>query len=480
MFEIGDTIGAYEILAPLKSGGMASLFLARRHGASGFSRLVAIKVMLPNLSSNQESVSMFVREAKLGVRINHPNVVHVEELGKHSGHHFMVMEYVHGVSLQQLIEELRVAGRKLSTAAAVAIVARIAEGLYAVHTAKDEEGNALDIVHRDISPQNILLSANGHVKLIDFGVAKTSTAKTVVGGKSIKGKLGYLSPEQATSRDEVDARSDIYSLGILLWELLAAKRLFWEPTEFELIMKVRNPNVNPPSEHNSNVSTALDAVVMAALQKDPQARPQTAKSFRRMLIRAETAAMEVDSAHLSELLMVGSKESVQRKDETFPDEVTQLVASSFYIEDQSDAVSFLTDSLDRGVDNMVSSGAIPTTSFEKPKDRLGTLEKIGADDEDAETRIKGLPQTIPMTNHQLRVADQQEAEPPTEMITDPVGPSMLEAPSTRETLTPTLRTQALNAKRIREMQQKSQVPKYLMTIAVAIAIGISIGFFVSQ
>ena len=207
---------------------MASLFLARRGGAAGFTRLVAIKMVHPRHAEDPGLIQMFVDEALLTARIDHPNVVHVEELGEHESAYYLVMEYVHGASLAQLMRVLGRAKRRLSPLVAVAICARVSEGLHAAHETTGDNGELLSIVHRDVSPQNILLSHKGHVKLIDFGIAKAHARVHESNVSSLKGKVRYMAPEQATTGN-VDRRTDVYALGIVLWEPLTMRRLMPPP-----------------------------------------------------------------------------------------------------------------------------------------------------------------------------------------------------------------------------------------------------------
>ena len=191
MFEIGEAVGDYTILAHLRTGGMASLYLARRQGAAGFTRLVAIKAIRAVHADDPERVGMFIDEARISSRIDHPNVVHVEDLGQVAGTYYLVMEYVHGCSVGQLLKVLSRQSKRLSPLLAVAIAARVAEGLHAAHETTNDEGELLGVVHRDVSPQNVLLSHRGHVKLIDFGVAKAKERFQETSVATIKGKVGY-------------------------------------------------------------------------------------------------------------------------------------------------------------------------------------------------------------------------------------------------------------------------------------------------
>lgn len=301
MLAPGNRLRDYEILAHLRSGGMANLFLGRRVGADGFSRLVAIKVVNANLARDPGFIRMFVDEARISARINHPNVVHVEELGDVEGFKFLVMEYVLGASLAQLLGQLVRQRRRLTPKLAVHIAVRVAEGLHAAHETRGDDGGLLQIVHRDISPQNVLVAANGHVKLIDFGIAKARGRSQQTTTTGLKGKIRYMAPEQAHGR-EVDRRCDVYALGVVLWEMLTATRLFGHENELALLDLVRNPKIDKPSTLNPNVSPELDAVVMAALAPNLEDRLPTAQEFRRRLAEAMPSALTLDASALAELV----------------------------------------------------------------------------------------------------------------------------------------------------------------------------------
>ncbi len=299
--EIGSKLGQYTIVAQLSSGGMASLYLARQAGAAGFFRHVAIKVVHPHLAQNDQFLSMFIDEAKLSARIQHPNVVHVEELGEDRGMYYLVMEYVHGCSLARLLAELTHRKQRLSVDVAVWIAGRVAEGLHAAHELRDDEGRELGVVHRDVSPQNILLASNGHVKLIDFGIAKAFGRAYQTATGSLKGKLKYMAPEQARS-SRVDRRTDIYALGIVLWEMLTMRRMFRADNEVELLEKVRHPDVASPVHYAPHLNQELCDAVMQALALDTRHRPDSALAVLHMFNRACPRATTVDASQLASLL----------------------------------------------------------------------------------------------------------------------------------------------------------------------------------
>ena len=318
MLEAGQKIGAYEIVAKLREGGMATLFLARLVGPSGFTRHVAIKVVHPSLANDAQFRQMFLDEALLSSRIEHPNVVRVEELGEHEGAHYLTMEFVHGCSLAQLQRVLLARGRRLAPAFAARIVMHVADGLHAAHEVRDETGRLLNVVHRDVTPENILLAYGGHVKLIDFGIAKAygqQRHRTQDG--LLKGKFRYMAPEQALSKP-VDRRVDIYQLGIVLWEMLTLRRLFAAERDIDLLASVQRPQVQAPGTLVDRIPAALDTAVMAALDPDPRRRPPDAQTFARMLARAVPSAHEVDSGALRALLLATMNEHRQRERTTYP------------------------------------------------------------------------------------------------------------------------------------------------------------------
>lgn len=298
----GMQVGPYTVVSPLRAGGMAVLYLAWRKGPAGFGRPVALKVVHTHLSRAPQFARMFVDEALLCARIRHPNVVHVEELGEHEGAYYLAMEYVDGASVEELLERLCAAGERLPVAMAVHIACALLEGLYAAHTLRGDEGEALGVVHRDVSPSNALVDRTGQVKLIDFGVAKVRGRAIETGAGTLKGKFAYMSPEQASGQP-VDQRSDVYSLAVMLWEMLAMRPRFVADTELALLAMVRAPRIAPLSEIRSDVPPALDQVLSAALQRNPQQRHDNARELRRQLFDACPAARSVDGSELASLVL---------------------------------------------------------------------------------------------------------------------------------------------------------------------------------
>jgi serine/threonine protein kinase len=313
----GQKLQGYEIIAKLREGGMATLYLARLTGPAGFSRDVAIKVIHPSLANDEQFRQMFLDEAMLSSRIEHPNVVRVEELGQQHDAHFLVMEFVHGCSLSQLQRALIARKRRLAPAYAARIAMHVADGLHAAHELCDETGRLLNVVHRDVTPENVLLAYGGHVKLIDFGIAKAYGRKHRTQDGLLKGKFRYMAPEQALGKP-VDRRVDIYQLGIVLWEMLTLQRLFAAERDIDLLASVQRPRIERPSTVVDRVPPALDDAVMAALDPDPRRRPTDAQAFSRLLARAVPAVHEVDAGALRELLLATMSEHRQRERATYP------------------------------------------------------------------------------------------------------------------------------------------------------------------
>ena len=296
----GDVLDSYRILAPLKNGGMARLYLARREGAAGFAKPVAIKVIHPHLADEPDFVARFIAEARLSASIVDPHVVHVEGLGHARDTLYIAMEYVHGLSLAEVLRDLKASGRRVSPATAAYIASRVALGLHAAHETTDASGTHLGIIHRDVSPQNILVGFTGHVKLIDFGVAKAFGNKGA-GDAALYGKLAYMAPEQARG-DELDRRADVYALGVVLWELLTHSRLFVADNDVAMLGKLVAPQVPSPRRHAADVSAELEAVVMKALAPAAEDRYPTAAHFARALAEAVPEIRSVEPETLGALL----------------------------------------------------------------------------------------------------------------------------------------------------------------------------------
>jgi serine/threonine-protein kinase len=283
---LGKRFGRYDLLAHLASGGMAEIFLARMSGSAGFQKLVVIKRLPDRLSGDPEYVEMFLDEARINARLSHVNVVQVIELGQVDGKYFMAMEYVPGLSVSQIGRKCTERFGDVPQAVACGIVAQAAVGLHYAHECVDPDtGKPLGIVHRDVSPQNLILTFQGNVKVVDFGIARAEgrQARTMTG--KVKGKAAYLSPEQCQGLP-MDRRTDIFALGIVLYELCTARRLFKRATPAQTFDAIVLEPVIPPRRLNPKIEPDVEAVILRALEKKPRDRFPTAAAMHEVLADA--------------------------------------------------------------------------------------------------------------------------------------------------------------------------------------------------
>jgi eukaryotic-like serine/threonine-protein kinase len=276
--------GKYRVLGNLGHGGMADVQLGAAQGPQGFTKLVVIKRLRPLLADDPTVVSMFMDEARLAARVNHQNVVHTYEFGEERGSYFIVMEYLEGQSLHQLLQAVGAARRKVAPALWARIAADALAGLHYTHELRDYDGTPLHVVHRDVSPQNIVVTYEGQVKLVDFGIAKAALNNAKTESQVIKGKLAYMAPEQAlpSSGVDIDRRADTFSMGIVLWECLTGKRLITGDARSALA-KLVDLEFEPPSSLDPEVPPELDAIVLRALRRPVAERYQTAEEMREAL-----------------------------------------------------------------------------------------------------------------------------------------------------------------------------------------------------
>ncbi len=268
----------YKVIERIDAGGMAEVFKANSTSMQGFQKLVAIKRILPNLTQNERFVRMFLDEAKVSLHLNHTNCVHVFDLGIADGSYFIVMEFVDGTNLKKLIEFLHRHDHSMPVEQAVFVAIEVCKGLTHAHEMHDQQGNSLDIVHRDISPPNVLLSKAGEIKITDFGLAKAKSQAEATDPGVVKGKFGYLSPEAAHG-EEVDARTDIFAVGILLWEMLAGERLFLGESDYDTLQLVRAAKIPDIRRHRPDVPDALNRILLRALTRDVDQRYATAQAL---------------------------------------------------------------------------------------------------------------------------------------------------------------------------------------------------------
>jgi eukaryotic-like serine/threonine-protein kinase len=272
-------VGRYALFDEIAAGGMATIHLGRLVGPVGFSRTVAIKTLHPQFAKDPEFVEMFLEEARLASRIQHPNVISTVDVATAEGEVFLVMEYVAGESLAKLVRSALKKGDPMPVEIAVSVLAGMLHGLHATHEAKNEQLEPMHIVHRDVSPQNVLVGLDGVARIFDFGVAKAAAMRSQTASDGqMKGKLSYMSPEQLNSRD-VDRRTDVFAAGVVAWECLAGRRLFAGSDPGEVLAKVLTLDIPAPIDVLSSVPRALSNTVMRALERSPDQRWQTARDF---------------------------------------------------------------------------------------------------------------------------------------------------------------------------------------------------------
>jgi Protein kinase domain len=290
------TFGKYRLLELLASGGMAEVWRAEVAGPGGFEKELALKLVRADLGSQPELARLFEQEARLASRLGHANVVQVFEYDVVDGRHYLAMELVRGRTLRQVVDRCREVGVRLGLARAVHLGAEVARALAYAHRLADR-GSPLGIVHRDVSPQNVLVSFEGEVKLADFGIARALGAAEHTAPGAVKGKIAYMAPEQARG-EPVDARADLFALGVVLWELLSGRRLFARDSEAAALAALLSAEpVSRPSEWNEEVPPELDAVVLSALERDPERRTRSADEML-----AALAALELGIARAPEEL----------------------------------------------------------------------------------------------------------------------------------------------------------------------------------
>lgn len=282
---MAESFGKFLLLEKIASGGMAEVYLAKSMGANGINKFVAIKRILPQYSENPEFIDMFKEEAKIAVNLNHGNVVSIYDFGVEKGQFYLVMEFVEGQNLRQILNHLKKESKDLSMDQVIYLTKEVAAGLDHAHRCLDgSTGRPLNITHRDMSPQNVMISFEGEVKVVDFGIAKAENQVENTRVGTIKGKFGYMSPEQADGQ-QVDSRTDIFSLGIVLWELLAKDRLFVAQSEAATLRRVRECQVPSLRKINPSIPPELERICNKALAKDKSIRYQTAAAFHKDLNR---------------------------------------------------------------------------------------------------------------------------------------------------------------------------------------------------
>src|SRR5690554_1207296 len=282
MIETGEKFGKYTLLERLAVGGMAEIFKARTDGVDGFAKVLAIKRLHRQFSEDSEFASMLIDEAKLVVQLSHANIGQIFDLGVVGGQYFIAMEFIDGLDLHELAERVQRQHRRLPTEVAVHVAMEVADALHYAHAKLGPDRRPLELVHRDVSPQNVMLSLDGEVKLVDFGIAKARMRAEQTQAGIIKGKFYYMSPEQALGH-RIDGRTDVYALGMVLYEVLVGEHPFDRVPDGELLRAVRQADFDPIEKALPSVSPGLAAVIGRALERSPERRYPSALELKRDL-----------------------------------------------------------------------------------------------------------------------------------------------------------------------------------------------------
>ncbi|MBN1609847.1 MAG: protein kinase [Polyangiaceae bacterium] len=275
----GSLIGKYTVLRLLAVGGSAEVYLVRSHGIEGFAKLAVLKRLLPHLVGHPDFVEMFLDEARLAANLHHPNIAQIYDFGRSGQSHYLTMEYVEGESLSNVIRSAAGKKRGFSLGNSLRVVQSVAAGLHYAHQLKDADGKPLGIVHRDVSPHNVMVTFDGSVKLVDFGIATAHSSKNQALPGSIRGSLRYMSPEQCAG-EPLDCRSDLFSLGVLLFELTTGTRFHRESDDGDVVRRILDGPTPMPSSRREDYPPELERIVMTALERERSRRYSTAQELQ--------------------------------------------------------------------------------------------------------------------------------------------------------------------------------------------------------
>ena len=281
----------YELIGEIAAGGMATVYLARLAGVGGFQRFVAIKRLHPHLAGEEEFIEMFLDEARLAAGIHHPHVVPILEVGQNDSGYYLVMEYIEGDTLARIVARALSGGQNVPRSILLRIVLDALAGLHAAHELTDAHGQSVSLIHRDCSPQNVLVGVDGCSRITDFGIARASSRIASTRTDRVKGKLAYMSPEQARGDGDIDRRSDVFAMGVILWEVLAGRRLFKADTEAKTMRRIMIEPIPRLGSLLSDLHPAIDEACARALSRDPERRYQSAAEMADGLERAARAAV---------------------------------------------------------------------------------------------------------------------------------------------------------------------------------------------
>ncbi|MEZ4220530.1 MAG: serine/threonine-protein kinase [Polyangiaceae bacterium] len=419
----------YRVIEKIASGGMAEVFRAESAGLEGFKKTVAIKRVLPHLAEKKQFMGMFLDEARLSAQLSHSNCVQVFDVGVGDNTFFIVMEYVDGADLKGVISHHQKIGQRIPPEVACLICVRICEGLAYAHELRDGKGQNLHIVHRDMSPPNVLITRHGEVKIVDFGLAKANSQLEKSEPGIIKGKFSYLSPEAALGQP-IDHRTDIFAVGIILWEMIAGRRLFLGETDLETVRQVQAARYTPLSELGVSVPPDLESVLARALARDPLQRYQAARELgsdlNSVLFQFGRAVSSFDIAQLLQpIVRERDESSLARSRDNKKSIIGSLIEEALFeftsLQNESDDSSSTVGSAplnlgafggqDWAADLGLSSSThnpVPSQQFE-----LGNLAAL--EDEPLRSRPPGPPSTPP-------------ASQPAAMVPRPAPPPALQQP----------------------------------------------------
>lgn len=295
----GTQVGRYTLLRRLARGGMAELYLARASGIHGFEKLFVLKLVLPHLSEDRRFVQMFLQEARMAAGLDHPHIAQVTDIGEYNDEPFFVMQYVHGRDLHRVAKTVKA---PLPLDVALTVAAQVAAGLHYVHERRDANGSPLELVHRDVSPANVMIGYAGDLKLVDFGIAKSAAKDNATRTGVIKGKISYLAPEQCRG-DRIDRRTDVFALGILTYEMTTGRRLFPGDTDFAIMRKIVDGVFVRPTELNPSYPPALEAIIVRALATEPEDRyPNAADVQAELETFAQSDGLRISSLTLGRFM----------------------------------------------------------------------------------------------------------------------------------------------------------------------------------
>lgn len=310
-----DEVGGYEIIGLIGRGGMAEIYKAKKRGVRGFEKIIALKKILSGYGADAKFIEMFVDEAKIAAELTHPNIIQIYDLGKKDDYYFIAMEYVSGKDLRLILQKLAQTNTTMPEELAVYLLIKILAALNYAHSARDSNNKSLEIVHRDVSPPNILVSYSGNIKLTDFGVSKASIKVHQTLAGALKGKLLYMSPEQASGEENIDNRSDLYSAGVILFELITGEKLFLDSSEIKMLKKVQEGQVINPGRIKKDIDPQLEAIILKSLDKNIEKRYQKAPE----MITALAAYMKQnydnmpDAGHVAHFICDLFKEEIAKE-----------------------------------------------------------------------------------------------------------------------------------------------------------------------